>query len=217
MRPKRSVMLPHQEIELRIYKYLKPHGFGGVSTTLGVLSRHTGEDHGPLIDRLKALYADGRVSLYKFIGQTRTPYSELSGYAGDFFSKNGFIIEIAPRGREYFESLESQRTADERERVVFISCGQSSPTEIALGKKLAATVDTEPGYKGYFAENQNSFAGLSSHIFQALENCAGFVGVMHHRGQVETLGGRKGIRGSVWIEQEIAIAHFLPIRIAIFP
>ncbi len=46
-------------------------------------------------------------------------------------------------------------------------------------------------------------------IFRALEQCTALVAVMHHRGEVETLNGQKHIRGSIWIEQEIAIAAFL--------
>lgn len=42
----------------------------------------------------------------------------------------------------------------------------------------------------------------------ALKRCVGFIGIMHHRGTVETPSG-KVTRASVWIEQEIAIALFI--------
>jgi hypothetical protein len=56
--------------------------------------------------------------------------------------------------------------------------------------------------------NESSLEGLSKNIFGALLDCVGFVAVMHHRGLVKTPGGQY-VRGSVWIEQEIAIAAFL--------
>jgi hypothetical protein len=91
---------------------------------------------------------------------------------------------------------------------VFISCGQYREEEIALGRALAETISEFTAFEGYFAQNQTSLDGLSRHIFRALSLASGFVAVMHHRGEVETLNGRQ-VRASVWIEQEIAIAAFL--------
>ena len=91
---------------------------------------------------------------------------------------------------------------------MFISCGQFTKDEIALGEALAATVDDLTPFAGYFAQRQSSLEGLTTHIFSALNACAGFVAVMHHRGTAHTPNGQQ-IRGSVWVEQEIAIAAFL--------
>lgn len=96
----------------------------------------------------------------------------------------------------------------ERQGLVFISCGQFRPAEIELGKALAAAVEELTDFEGYFAQNESSLDGLSRNILGALNRCSGFVGVMHHRGEVQTLHG-KHTRGSVWVEQEIAIAAFL--------
>jgi hypothetical protein len=92
--------------------------------------------------------------------------------------------------------------------LVFISCGQYTDQEKSLGIAIANTVKEMTGCEGYFAENQNSLQGLTQHIFVALSRAAGFIAVMHHRGHVETPAG-KHVRGSVWVEQEIAIAAFL--------
>ena len=92
--------------------------------------------------------------------------------------------------------------------VVFISCGQFRPEEIELGRKLAAAVTELTPFEGYFAQNQTSLDGLSQHIFGAINRCCGFVAVMHQRGTVATLHGQR-VRGSVWVEQELAIAAFL--------
>ena len=98
--------------------------------------------------------------------------------------------------------------ADERQGLVFISCGQYSVNEIKLGQDLAAAFDDLTGFKGYFAQNHSNVDGLSRSIFGALNSCAAFVAVMHYRGDVESPHG-KHTRGSVWVEQEIAIAAFL--------
>jgi hypothetical protein len=135
----------------------------------------------------------------------RQPYYKSSD---DFFYREGFIIEITPHGRKYFEELENRGRHENQERRVFISCGQYSENEKNLGRELVAAVDTLTSCNGYFAENQTSFEALSRHIFEALDKCAGFVAVMHFRGDVKTANGIQS-RASVWIEQEIAIAAFL--------
>lgn len=94
--------------------------------------------------------------------------------------------------------------------LVFISCGQFTPAERKLGTAIAAMVKQETGAEGYFAQNQSSLEGLSNYVFDALHRAAGFIAVMHHRGRVFDLSGKADlIRGSVWVEQEIAIAGFL--------
>jgi hypothetical protein len=94
-------------------------------------------------------------------------------------------------------------------RQVFISCGQVTAAEIALGKAIEKAVSELPGFRGYFAQNQNSLAGVTDHILKALHGSAVLVGVMHGRGEVTGPAGSKSQRGSVWIEQEIAIAAFM--------
>jgi hypothetical protein len=59
----------------------------------------------------------------------------------------------------------------EKQGRVFISCGQYSPEEITLGQKLAAAIDAETNFTGYFAQNQTSLEGLSRNILGALKSC----------------------------------------------
>jgi hypothetical protein len=92
--------------------------------------------------------------------------------------------------------------------LVFISCGQYTSQEKKLGADISDLIKEMTPCEGYFAENQNSLQGLSQHIFGALNRAAGFIAVMHYRGQIETPSGTH-MRGSVWVEQEIAIAAFL--------
>jgi hypothetical protein len=94
--------------------------------------------------------------------------------------------------------------------LVFISCGQYLESERELGRQLAALVtELLPGVTGYFAQNESSLQGLSQNVLSALDRCVGFVAVMHPRGMVSIPGTTAHLRGSVWIEQEIAIASFL--------
>ena len=63
------------------------------------------------------------------------------------------------------------------------------------------------GLDGYFAEYQSSLEGLTANIFNSLYESAAFIAVMHRRDGL--LPDGKHFRGSVWVEQEIAIASFM--------
>jgi hypothetical protein len=63
----------------------------------------------------------------------------------------------------------------------------------------------------FFAETQHNLNGLHENIFDALNQCDGFITVLHRRGNV-SYGPDKHeqlARASVWIEQEIAIAAYI--------
>jgi hypothetical protein len=64
-------------------------------------------------------------------------------------------------------------------------------------------------FGGYFAEDQSSANGLIANILEKLYHCAGFVVVMHPRGVVKNDHDSVHIRGSLWIEQEIAIVSLI--------
>jgi hypothetical protein len=94
--------------------------------------------------------------------------------------------------------------------LVFVSCGQSTEAERRLGRDICDLIrELRPDVEPYFAENQSTVEGLSNNILKALNKAAGFVCVMHHRGNIETPDNRSLIRGSVWVEQEIAITAFI--------
>ena len=90
---------------------------------------------------------------------------------------------------------------------VFISCGQQTDGEIRLGQQIVKVVEEQTGLKGYFAQNQQSLEGVTLNIFQAIYNSAAFIAVMHRRDLLSN--ETKVYRGSVWVEQEIAIASFV--------
>lgn len=96
------------------------------------------------------------------------------------------------------------------EKLVFVSCGQVSETEINLGRNIVALIGRRPGLTAYFAQNVSSVDALSASIFKSLAGASAFVTVMHRRGTVQGRpGDEERTRASVWIEQEIAIAAFL--------
>lgn len=103
--------------------------------------------------------------------------------------------------------------------LVFISCGQFTPIEIALGNQVEQFIRDQTPYQPYFAEKQNTFDGLVTNILSALHRCAAFIGIMHHRGSIVGPDGNTLIRGSVWVEQELAICayqqHVLDRNIAV--
>lgn len=90
---------------------------------------------------------------------------------------------------------------------VFISCGQSSSEEVALGQAIAERASAVTGLQAYFAQNQHNLDGVTREIFNRLHDAAAFIAVMHRRDPLP--GEPTSFRGSVWVEQEIAIAAFL--------
>jgi hypothetical protein len=66
--------------------------------------------------------------------------------------------------------------------LVFISCGQYSEQEKKLGK--AVTIVKGLGFDPYFAENQSSLKGLHENILSKLNECSGFIAVVHPRGMM---------------------------------
>lgn len=94
-------------------------------------------------------------------------------------------------------------------KVVFISCGQVTEEERALGRSIAQLIEQLTPFQAYLAQNQSSLEGLTQNILKALNRCLGLIIVMHPRGKVSGVPHHPHTRGSVWIEQEIAIAAFL--------
>jgi len=92
---------------------------------------------------------------------------------------------------------------------VFISCGQFTDEEKQLGAAICELVENLTCFKPYFAEYQTTLDGLTKNILGALNESVGLIAVLHPRGTVTYPGGRSHTRGSVWVEQEIAIAAFL--------
>jgi hypothetical protein len=100
----------------------------------------------------------------------------------------------------------------QEEALVFVSCGQSTYAERELGKSIAKLVEMETGCTAYFAENQTTLEGVTENILKRLNEAVAFIAIMHPRGDVSNPhnpSARSWVRGSVWVEQEVAIAAFI--------
>ncbi|HET9131281.1 MAG TPA: hypothetical protein VFO86_10055, partial [Terriglobia bacterium] len=120
------------------------------------------------------------------------------------------------------EFKDRQNRTQGTDKMVFISCGQFTKNEKGLGREVSKLVDDLTPYDSYFADTQSSLAGLTENILSRLNQCAGFIAIMHPRGEVVFPDGSTHTRGSVWIEQEIGIAAFItqvlkrPVNVAAF-
>lgn len=87
--------------------------------------------------------------------------------------------------------------------LIFIACGQLTPDEIELGGQVRNLLE-EHGIDVFLAEAANDLTDLNSHIFKNLNDCTGFIAILHKRYK---LNGTYDT--SVWINQEVAIAAYL--------
>ena len=87
---------------------------------------------------------------------------------------------------------------------VFISCGQRSPREIAIGKAVEDHF-SQRGFLTYFAERVHSSDALTTNIFGALKNSEYFVFLDFCRDVIDD----DQHRGSLFVNQELAIATYL--------
>lgn len=159
----------------------------------------------------------------QFAGPSSRSAGDLMAQAVELLFAERFIVRdyrdtvdsdwfiLTPKGKAITDRTMIEEPAtllDSGRPLIFISCGQYSEDEKAIGTKICQIIRTHTDYEPYFAENQRSFEGLSSSILAALDRMTGMVVIMHKRGVVRTPHGTH-YRGSVWIEQEIAIAASL--------
>jgi hypothetical protein len=212
-------MLPAEKLELAIYKHVKALEPQPANVSLPFLSQVVGEsNHGRIVERLKDLELENRILLSRYKGGSRLSRGEF-GNDGGFFHTDSFLIEIAPHGRKHFEELEQRAKQEANASVatmasgkplIFVSCGQSTPAERQLGQEITKLVERLTDCGAYFAENQNTLEGVTENILKRLHAAAGFIAIMHPRGDVSNSStGQQWVRGSVWVEQEIAIAAFI--------
>lgn len=90
---------------------------------------------------------------------------------------------------------------------VFISCGQRNGREKDIGLACKNYFKSK-GFTAYFAEEVHSLEALTENIFRHLKNSEYFVFVDFKRDKLPN--GK--FRGSVFVNQEIAIAAFLEIE-----
>jgi len=142
---------------------------------------------------------------YKLTSILGSPSPDMRQLISPSYDELKLLLQVDPKRVGYGDWIQLPDQSRAPSTGVFISCGQQSDHEIELGNTIARLVLQHTGLRGYFAEYQTSFEGLTQHIFNALYNSAGFLSVMHHRDQLPN----GEYRGSVWIEQEMAIAAFI--------
>jgi hypothetical protein len=95
------------------------------------------------------------------------------------------------------------------DKLIFISCGQLTELEKAVGSLIQSAVDGTPGYQSYFAETVHDLEALAQNVLKGLQECSGAIVVLQDRGTVTQTDGREwGHRSSVWVNQEIAILAY---------
>lgn len=98
---------------------------------------------------------------------------------------------------------------------VFISCGQREDLgEVEVADKLAAAL-AEAGFEPYVATKQQTLRGLKENIFERLAESEYFLFVDFRREQIA--GTEPALyRGSVFSQQELAVAAHLDIEMIAF-
>jgi hypothetical protein len=95
------------------------------------------------------------------------------------------------------------------DKLIFISCGQSSDQEKALGGRIREIVNSRDGFEAYFAEFVQSAQALAANVLDGLRQCSGAIVVLQMRGTVlKEDGSEWGIRSSVWVNQEVALLAY---------
>jgi hypothetical protein len=90
---------------------------------------------------------------------------------------------------------------------VFISCGQRNHKEKGIGLACKTYLEHK-GFIAYFAEEVHSLEALTENIFHHLKRSEYFVFIDFKREEIP--GGK--FRGSMFVNQEIAVAAFLDIE-----
>jgi hypothetical protein len=92
---------------------------------------------------------------------------------------------------------------------IFSSCGQWKEEEKQLGRAVCDLISSHDKFSAYFAENQSSLEAFTAHILKTLDECFGFIGIMHRRGEIQTPDRGTVHRASVWIEQELSVVAYM--------
>lgn len=98
---------------------------------------------------------------------------------------------------------------------VFISCGQRTSEEKSIGTQLVSYF-TKRGFEPYFAEEIHSFKGLTQSIYDNLRTSEYFVGINFKRDKGWSLFRSKDDYGSLFVQQELAIASYREVELVAF-
>lgn len=188
------------EIDREILRWLRSLGSEPIGITesnshdLNQATRKAAEElgiaHDLAFERLQGLQAEGLIEIVN-----------RPNFTGIYWTR------ITDDGRAALRAAEQHAKTDDERPIIFVSCSQA-PQDLELGKTIAQIITGETPALGYFAQNETTFEAVTTEILGKLAHCRGFVGIMHHRGEVTSLKSPPFQRASVWVEQEIAIAAY---------
>ena len=92
-------------------------------------------------------------------------------------------------------------------RLIFVSCGQHTDEEKRFGQEILKLINLV-GMTGFFADEVHQAADLNTSLFKELQRCDALVAVLQKRGEVHYEKFPLVQRGSVWIQQEIAVLFY---------
>lgn len=98
---------------------------------------------------------------------------------------------------------------------VFISCGQRSGVELNTANNVADWLE-KLGFEAYVALEQQSLKGLKENIFAELESSEYFVFIDFPREQLREERMEGMSRGSLFANQELALASYLDLDVMAF-
>jgi hypothetical protein len=99
---------------------------------------------------------------------------------------------------------------------VFISCGQRKDSEEEnIANDIKANIE-KIGYEPYVAIKEQVSKGLKENIFQRLEKSEYFIFIDFKREKIGRKIGKKKYRGSLFANQELAIASYIELPIIAF-
>lgn len=100
---------------------------------------------------------------------------------------------------------------------IFLSCGQASEEERKVAKEIKDWLeDPTQGFKVYIAIEAQSINDINNEIIQNLEDSDYFIFIDFKREQVIKPNGKEIFRGSLFTNQELALAYWLDFEKALF-
>lgn len=88
---------------------------------------------------------------------------------------------------------------------VFVSCGLSNPEEVKVAEEVRRWLKSE-GYDPFVALEVPTFAELNTQLIRELKSSEYYLFINFPRGRVKPKKGKRFYRGSVYTNQELAVA-----------
>lgn len=110
-------------------------------------------------------------------------------------------------------SVVHEMQGESESALVFVSCGQNRPEEVRTAKEIADRLEGL-GFRAYVAREEHTATGVKEAIFRQLSSADYYLFVDFSRESLD--GDPKVHRGSLYSNQELAVASFLNLPILPF-